>query len=141
MAKKDIFICVSGGTRREKELITEVAYLAQKKLMPRIRKLELVINVKKLDVYADVLNLEERLFEMRICRGMNLYDIITTVCHEMVHIKQYVRGELNACGTRWKSRKISDKTQYMDLPWEKEAFKLEEKLALEVFKEIKFIPK
>lgn len=141
MAKKDIFIHVSGGTRREKELITEVAYWAQKKLLPRIRKMELIITVKKLDIYGDVLNCEDRLFEMRLNRGMNLYDIISTVCHEMVHIKQYIKGELDACGSRWKSRKVPDKTAYADLPWEKQAFKMEEQLAMECFKELRFVPK
>jgi hypothetical protein len=58
----------------------------------------------------------------------------------MVHIKQYVKGELGDF-RQWKSRKISDKTEYYDLPWEKEAYRLEERLAMECFKELRFVPK
>ena len=34
----------------------------------------------------------------------------------------------------WKGRKIHPKTGYYDLPWEKEAYKLQDKLALKVWK-------
>ena len=135
-----IFIHVEGGTRREKELVTEVAYWCQKKLLPRIRNLDMTIKIQKLNIFADVLHADDRVFEMRLRRGMNLYDIVSTVCHEMVHVKQYVRGELGDMG-RWKSRRVSDNTSYSDLPWEKEAFKMEEGLALECFKELRFVPK
>ena len=136
-----IFIHVTGGTRREKELVTEVAYWAQKKLLPRLRKLEITIKIQNLKgIYADVLHADDRNMEMRLQRGLSFYDIVSTVCHEMVHVKQYVKGELGDFH-QWKSRKISDKTNYHDLPWEKEAFKLEERLAIECFKELRFVPK
>ena len=36
-------------------------------------------------------------------------------------------------GMRWKSQNISDDTHYMDLPWEKEAYRLEEKYVKEIW--------
>jgi hypothetical protein len=136
-----IFIHVTGGTRREKELVTEVAYWAQKKLLPRIRNLDITIKIQNLKgIYADVLHADHRNMEMRLQRGLSLYNLVSTVCHEMVHIKQYVKGELGDF-RQWKSRKISDKTEYYDLPWEKEAYRLEERLAIECFKELRFVPK
>jgi|SaaInlStandDraft_1057018.scaffolds.fasta_scaffold222031_2 hypothetical protein len=135
-----IFIEVEGGTQKEKELVTEVAYWCQKKLLPRIRKLDMIIKIQKLDIFADVLHADDRVFYMRLRRGMSLYDIVSTVCHEMVHVKQYVKGELRDM-RQWKSRRVSDNTSYADLPWEKEAYKMEEGLALECFKELTFVPR
>jgi hypothetical protein len=52
----------------------------------------------------------------------------------MVHLKQYARRELrNVNGkTMWKKKDHSN-TDYWDAPWEKEAYKLEKKLATECF--------
>jgi hypothetical protein len=75
-------------------------------------------------------------FELEIRKGMRLYDLVSTVCHEMVHVKQYYRKEMDDRTSRWKSRKLPEEMSYMDRPWEKEAFKLEGPLALECFQEI-----
>lgn len=136
-----ISVYVTGGNRKEKELIEKVAHWNIKKLMPRIRNLEIEISIKNLNgIYGDVMMADNpREYEMRVQRGMKLYDVVSTICHEMVHVKQYVRGELSETGHRWKSRTMpSDGLDYMDRPWEKEAFRMEEKLALECFKEIAF---
>ena len=57
-------------------------------------------------------------------------DILKTIAHEMVHGKQYLRGELNGWHDKWqgKSTKKYDNTPYKDLPWEIEALALEEVL-------------
>lgn len=50
-------------------------------------------------------------------------DILKTLAHEFVHIKQYVYGELNEEQTVWKSVPIdSDSMDYFELPWEIEAY-------------------
>ena len=63
--------------------------------------------------------------------------VLAVLAHEMVHVKQYVRNELldletldlDSLRTRWKSRTyIDDNTTYDDQPWEKEAFRLQDKL-------------
>jgi len=63
-------------------------------------------------------------------------DPLQTLAHEMVHVKQYARGELQ-CTTKtskWKGklwRKKSDQMDdYYDSPWEIEAFGREEGLYL-----------
>ena len=56
--------------------------------------------------------------------------ILIWLAHEMVHLKQFVRKELWDYETgqvQWKSRTFS-RTKYDDQPWEKEAYRLEEKL-------------
>ena len=52
---------------------------------------------------------------------------LSTLAHELVHVKQFARGELNEGLTRWKN-KNHEKTEYWDQPWEKEARRLQQKL-------------
>ena len=62
--------------------------------------------------------------------------ILTWLAHEMVHLKQFVRGELCDYETgrvQWKSRSYG-RVHYNDQPWEKEAYRLEGEL-YEMFEE------
>ena len=53
-------------------------------------------------------------------------EILKTLAHEFVHIKQYVEGDLNDSQTEWQGEAIdSDSMDYYSLPWEVEAFGLE----------------
>ena len=67
----------------------------------------------------------------------NSFDqILTWLAHEMVHLKQFVRGELYDYATgnvQWKSRTYG-RVHYSDQPWEKEAYRLEGEL-YEMFEE------
>ena len=61
-------------------------------------------------------------------------EIASTLAHELVHAKQYIRRELtakaltNALYTSAGKRKTLSTEQYRNLPWEEEAFRLEEEL-------------
>lgn len=56
-------------------------------------------------------------------------ELLKTLAHEMVHVKQYAYGEIDERGTKWLSRKMDhDSVPYHKRPWEKEAFKMEDKL-------------
>jgi hypothetical protein len=85
-----------------------------------------------------------REFEIELHSGISAYDILKTLAHEFVHIKQYVYGETNEKLTRWKGERVdSDTVDYWVQPWEIEAhgyeaglftkFAIKEKL-WEVFK-------
>ncbi len=70
--------------------------------------------------------------EIDIARTSNGEDIpyetiMQTLAHEMVHAKQYLRGELDGWTNSWKGRKPRN-YKYENAPWEKEAYKLEMKL-------------
>ena len=91
-----------------------------------------------------------RLFTIRIDPSMTRFQQFTTLSHELVHMKQFAKGELYDYTyrpeiTRWKRRKINvEKTDYKDLPWEKEAYKLQRNLIISWAKEtgnMKFIHK
>tara|TARA_R110002126_G_scaffold44448_2_gene126577 strand:+ start:533 stop:784 length:252 start_codon:yes stop_codon:yes gene_type:complete len=61
-------------------------------------------------------------------------DLASTLAHELVHAKQYIRRELNGPMTRWKKKEIpygprgGCKIPYRRQPWEREAFNTEGKL-------------
>ena len=57
---------------------------------------------------------------------------LSTLAHEMVHVKQFAKGELDSALTQWKSNKYCENIDYWDQPWEKEARKLQHKM-VEVF--------
>lgn len=62
-------------------------------------------------------------------------DWITTLAHEMVHVKQFARGELDFAMCYWKSSRVSENMEYWIQPWEKEARRLQHKLAVAFSKE------
>ena len=53
--------------------------------------------------------------------------MMLNLAHELVHAKQFIKGELSPKLQRFK-RKYHGKTPYSRQPWEKEAYKLESKL-------------
>ena len=57
----------------------------------------------------------------------SVQNIITTIFHELVHAKQYIRGELvSGIGkqpSRWLGKECD--ANYFDTPWEQEAYELE----------------
>jgi len=53
---------------------------------------------------------------------------ILTLCHELVHAKQFIKGELSDCGEVWKGVDMSLIRGIKNQPWEQEAFDLETKL-------------
>lgn len=118
---------ISGGTKHERKLVEDAVLFAKKYLMPRIRDLDIEITItKKMEVDADVVG-DEREYEMRIRGGQEEEDLITSVFHEMVHVKQGVRKEFplfEDCDM-----------EYLDRPWEKEAYDLQEKI-LDAYKKI-----
>lgn len=132
----DVF--VHGGYAKERELVEHAVHWCIKKLMPRVRTLDIEVKLTNCSAYGYCLETDDhKTFELEIRKGLSLYDLISTVCHEMVHVKQYYRKELCPEQLRWKTKKMpSVGLDYMDQPWEKEAFKLEGVLALECFQEI-----
>jgi len=78
----------------------------------------------------------EFMIELDASMKYSFDQILTWLAHEMVHLKQFVRGELCDYETgrvQWKSRSFG-KVHYNDQPWEKEAYRLEDEL-YEMFEE------
>jgi hypothetical protein len=67
-----------------------------------------------------------------IAKRLSPIDIIRTLFHELVHLKQYVDGRLvNGSPNTWKGHVYTE--TYTNLPWEIEAFDLEEKMMIEFY--------
>lgn len=78
-------------------------------------------------------------FEIELDKNLRLYDTVSTLCHELTHLKQYYRKEmvnLNYGRVRWKKKTYKESLQYEKRPWEKEAFKVETQLAIDCFTEM-----
>ena len=116
-----MFIDVRGGTKSQRDTVTEAAYFAKSYLMPKIQKLYVEIVLRKMDSDADMLQGDEdREYDVRVKTGMSKEDLLTAIFHEFVHIKQDVRKE-------YPIGEISD-IPYFDRPWEIEAYALQEEM-------------
>jgi hypothetical protein len=132
---------ISGGKSVERDIVEHAVHWCAQKMMPRIKTLDIEVTLTKLDdAYGYCLCENKRKFQLELKKGLTLYQLITTVCHEMTHVKQYATGELKEVnyGAKWKGRLFKDSMAYNKLPWEKEAFKLEKELTFQCFEEISF---
>ena len=121
------FIDTIGGNKRQRELVTDVAYFCVDRLMPRMKTLEIEIQINNLKDQAVgycMMQDDNRTFELEVDKKLDDDELITTVCHEMVHVKQYARNELGINDNH-------DGENYYDLPYEKEAYELQEILIRE----------
>ena len=124
------FIDTIGGNKKQRELITDVAYFCVDRLMPRMKTLEIEIQINNLKDQAVgycMMQDDNRTFELEVDKKLDDDELITTVSHEMVHVKQYARNELGINDNH-------DGENYYDLPYEKEAYELQE-ILLEEYKE------
>ena len=109
------------------------------KLLPRFRTLDITINL--LNIKSEAVGFcmmeDKNIFEIEIDKKLSIKDMVTALCHEMVHVKQFARKEMvdgiQTGVARWKSKTIPLTTNYWDLPWEKEAYRMEKKLADDVW--------
>jgi enoyl reductase-like protein len=76
-------------------------------------------------------SLDERNFIIDVAMFSNW---VVNLAHEMVHVKQFARNEMDASLSRWKSNRYAGNIDYWDQPWEKEARRLQFKLAEEFSK-------
>ena len=124
------FVDTIGGSKKQRELVNDVAYFCIERLMPRMKTLEIEIQINNLKDQAVgycMMQDDNRTFELEVDKKLDDDELITTVCHEMVHVKQYARNELGINDNH-------DGENYYDLPYEKEAYELQE-ILLEEYKE------
>jgi hypothetical protein len=102
------------GTRLAKNLDIEIRFEDQGKLA---------------EGYCAPIDAERRprIFEIGIKPKMRRHKMLQCLAHEMVHVKQYARGELSAelITAKWqgKTYKLSNSFEdYLNWPWEVEAY-------------------
>ena len=108
-----------------------------KKLLPRLRTLEITIELKSIPQRDKAWGLVEiqdnnREFIIELEKKLCLYDFVTSLIHEMIHVKQYVRNELKDEGLTvfWKGEDCS-KIAYSKQPWEVEAYTLQGRYSID----------
>lgn len=121
-------ICVEGGSGKKRKLILEATSFAYNYLIPRIRKCDIDVYCKSLseDEWGYAWEYDDREFKIEINRALEGDDLLATIFHEMVHVKQHVRGEWCDDGYTYKTH-----DEYVNLPWEKEAVELQEVILAE----------
>jgi len=120
-------IIIPSHIKQKSRILQYVYHLSKELKINKLRNREITIRFKNVmddnawgycigDLYD---------IEIQINRTIAFEDQMQTLAHEMVHAKQFLRGELN--GNLWKKRNY-DHIKYEDQPWEKEANKMEKKL-------------
>lgn len=134
-------VFVEGGSKQQREIAHRTVAYCIDQLMPKSKKLEIEVqltNIKNSDAVGFTCMMEDRYhFELEIEKNQTLREFIGTITHEMVHVKQYYKNQMDDQPKnghyRWNKEKIDVKTPYSDLPWEKEAYELQYKLADELW--------
>ena len=133
------FVEINGGNKTQREICEKVVGHMISELLPRFRTLDITVNL--LNIKSEAIGFcmmqEKNQFEIELDKKLSIKDMVTALCHEMVHVKQFAKKEM-VDGIKtgvpiWKSKKISLNTNYWDLPWEKEAYRMEKKLANSVW--------
>lgn len=130
-------ISIRGGTKNTQKLVRSIAeYSADLLMGSRLAdKVSVRINLKddlckKHGVLGSCVweddNLCPREFRIDIDTRQSMKNIVTTVAHEMVHVKQFAKREMvdliSLQKIKWQGKRIDDdKLDYYDMPWEIEA--------------------
>lgn len=129
-------VSVIGSSKSKREMAEDIAHFSLGILAPRLgAKLEidivLINNLRNKEGIAGDCTWEDRSyrpreFTIRIDSSQSKQELLETIAHEMVHVKQFARGELKNTNSlhisKWNDKEVDDiKTNYYDLPWEIEA--------------------
>lgn len=137
------YISARNGNKVQNAVARSVAQHCIDKLMPRMRTLDISILFKKIPPQENTIGTclmqdNNRTFEIEIQKGLSFDEIVKTVCHEMVHVKQYARNEMTDSTwkgkLRWRNRFIKKNTSYSKLPWEREAYRKQKTLSKSYYK-------
>lgn len=136
MKRIRIFGCSTNQVLKEELRFAVSFFISQ--LIPRKRILDLSVSLipelcNQYGVYGECWENDSHVFNIRLDKDLNRSELIKTLGHEMVHVKQFSRRELQfGCGKdRWFGKEYPITTPYSRQPWEKEALKLEKKLYLD----------
>ena len=131
-------INVTGGFKSQRQRVLDVMTFCIDEMLPLHRSLDIEVNLgnyeKTQNVMGQCLHVDGNEFYLDIDNKQKLYDLILTVCHEMVHVKQYSRKQLKEDFPRtlWFGKSYTDGRCY---PWELEAWDMQSKLAHKYIKE------
>ena len=130
---------INGSTKKVRKIVEQAAWYYAEKLMGKrlMAGLEININLKNnllakegnegSTIWEDT-GYRSRDFTIELDTTVKIRNLLITLAHEMVHIKQWAKDEMyeytNTMGlVRFKGEKIHlELTDYWDYPWEIEAY-------------------
>ena len=136
----DKFVLVYGGTKKQRWLIEDITWWFCEKYFKRFKSFNIEIDLCKIPekVQGWCMEIDKNCSHIQIDKRLEGDDFITCVLHELVHVKQQFKGELkeypanSGIEKMWKGE-IYLGIDYMNLPWEKEAYEQQE-ILLKKFK-------
>lgn len=146
-----VSVLVRGGNPFQKHIVNQTVDWCLRYMMPKIKRIYIDVHVKDIpdaDGYCentaidqcDYVGASPRTFAIQVDKSLHFIEMISTLIHEMVHVKQYVFRELtdNHSAVKWKSKSCTYGMSYEDQPWEKEAFRLQDRLLSPLLTEVEF---
>ena len=157
----DKFVLVYGGTKKQRELVHNITDWFCDKFFNRFKSYNIEFDLCKIEgnVQGWAMEIDKNASHIEIDKRLKGDDFITCVLHELVHVKQQFKKELvelNGKAKRWKDEihigimNFSDMdkieaekirmmaltkdvfvSDYMELPWEIEAYAMQETLLIE----------
>lgn len=146
-----MYICeVKGGNKFQRELAHSVIGYCVQELLPALRKIDITVHIQSLkplhrtlgsELYATCEQADHREYLIKIDRNTDPNTFVTYLCHEMVHVMQYATGMLKDCYLHhrqdvvvWQGKQcLEGNYSYPEQPWEKQAFDMQETLAVGFF--------
>ena len=157
----DKFVIVNGGTKEQRQLVHNITGWFCNKFFNRFKSYNIEFDLCKIkgNVQGWAMEIDRNASHIEIDKRLKGDDFITCVLHELVHVKQQFKKELvelNGKAKRWKDEihigimNFSDMekieaekirmmaltkdvfvSDYMELPWEIEAYAMQETLLIE----------
>jgi hypothetical protein len=125
---------IEKGNKKNRELTSSIVHF----MLEQLELVDISIDIEFSNILRDEYALgfssknAENEFSIELDRNLDFHDLLETICHEMIHIKQYVRGELIEQNGQTIYKNILyniDANDYYEdvdnLPWEKEAYEKE----------------
>jgi hypothetical protein len=129
-----MIVYVEGSCPKKQQIAYDVIGYCYNQLIPK-HDVDIFLNIKSIkshNTYGWCQHNYTNNFDISIEESLTISQLIKTICHEMVHVKQGVTNELVEKYTTkyqrlWKGT-TCDEYDISSLPWELEAYKLEEEL-------------
>ena len=122
-----MLVDIQGTSKKKTSLIRKVIEYMMNEL--KLKNIFIDVEVSNLFVnekaygFCSCQNVNEFLIELD--QTLNVQELIETICHEMIHVKQYATGELVEKGKKILYKNCLYESSCDSSPWEKEAYEKE----------------
>ena len=120
-----MFIEFRNTKKKRQRIIEDALWFAKSYLLPRHKIDEIEIESwKDLPHDGDCYDADDRSYIIRVNKDLSKEDLLTTIFHEFVHIKQHIKKEFGGDIFELSNQEVA----YEDRPYEIEAFRLEKEM-------------